>query len=74
MNGWSRSDRQTRLGGWGQLLLGTGLAMDGVPRIAGWSYSINADVAAAGLVCVLLGCGLAIAGEIRRKRRRRING
>ncbi|WP_329132001.1 hypothetical protein OG552_11795 [Streptomyces sp. NBC_01476] len=44
----------------GQILLGAGLALDGVPRIAGWSPGVDSAVAAAGLLTILAGAALQL--------------
>jgi hypothetical protein len=47
-------------GGVGRILMGAGLAADGVPMMAGWSSGVGATVAGAGLVAVLLGVVLQL--------------
>jgi len=52
----------------GQLLLGVGLAADGVPTIASWPARVGFDIAGVSLVTVLLSCVLLIRGRPRRHR------
>lgn len=47
-------------GGVGRILMGAGLAADGVPKIAGWSSGVGFTVAGAGLAAVLLGVVLQL--------------
>jgi len=54
----------------GRILFGAGLAIDGVPRIAGWSAGTGATVAGIGFALVVLGGVLWIRGSRKPKRAR----
>ncbi|MEE4541995.1 hypothetical protein V2S66_08435 [Streptomyces sp. V4-01] len=58
--GGDRQPRTPLRGGIGRVLMGAGLAADGVPMIAGWSTAVGASVAAAGLLAVLVGAALQL--------------
>jgi hypothetical protein len=55
-----RRPRTPRRGGIGRILMGAGLAADGVPMMVGWSSGVGASVAAAGLLAVFVGAALQL--------------
>lgn len=64
LNGWRAAQhRHPGRAGWGFLAMGGGLALDGVPKAAGWSSEVGLDLATVGLVLVVLGAVLQISGS-----------
>ncbi|MET8137264.1 hypothetical protein ABZV24_36035 [Streptomyces sp. NPDC005251] len=55
--------RHPRKAGWGFILVGAGFALDGVPRLVGWSYAVGADLAGVAMMFVVLGGVLQILGR-----------
>ncbi|MFE4785668.1 hypothetical protein ACFRI7_38235, partial [Streptomyces sp. NPDC056716] len=47
--------RHPRKAGWGFILIGAGFALDGVPRLVGWSYEVGADLAGVAVILCVLG-------------------
>ncbi|MFD3451689.1 hypothetical protein ACFWVC_05870 [Streptomyces sp. NPDC058691] len=70
LNGWRAAQyRQHHMAGWGAIVMGGGLALEGVPRLAGWSYRVGADLATVALALVVLGAVLQVLGRpVRAKR------
>lgn len=63
LNGWRAAQhRHPGRAGCGFLTTGGGLALDGVPRVAGWSSEVGMHLATVGLVLVVLGAVLQIPG------------
>jgi hypothetical protein len=65
LNGW-RAAQYRRPGrvGWGFLAMGGGLALDGAPKVAGWSSEVGLELATVGLALVVLGAVLQIPGGL----------
>ncbi|MEU6535752.1 hypothetical protein [Streptomyces sp. NPDC047000] len=64
LNGWRAAQhRHPGKAGWGFVAAGGGLALDGVPKLAGWSSGVGLDLAAVAMALVVLGAVLQIQGR-----------
>lgn len=69
LSGWRAAQyRHPRKAGWGAIAMGGGLALNGVPRLVGWSYEAAADLATVALILVVLGAVLQVLGRPVRAR------
>jgi hypothetical protein len=76
LNGWRPAQsRQPRKAGWGVVAMGGGLALDGVPRLVGWSSGVGVVLSTVAMGLVVLGVVLHVRGGVSvRARRRDKNG
>ena len=51
-----------REAGWGFILMGAAPILDGLPRLAGWSYAVVSDLAGVALALAVLGGLLQVLG------------
>ncbi|WP_037600765.1 hypothetical protein [Streptacidiphilus rugosus] len=68
LNGWraaTYSDK--RLSGWGNIAVGAGFTLDGLPKIVGSSDAVGLLFAIAGLALIVVGVVLG-ARDLRRRR------
>jgi cbb3-type cytochrome oxidase subunit 3 len=74
-NGW-RAAQYSRpvLAGWGTVAMGGGLAVDGLPRLLGWSSGVGFVWATVGLGLVVLGVVGQILSRAGRKARQEGRG
>lgn len=70
LSGWRAAQyRHHLMAGWGAIAMGGGLALNGVPRLVGWSYQVAAGLATVALILVVLGAVLQVLGRPVRARR-----
>lgn len=64
LNGWRAAQyRNPLVAGGGALAIGGGLAIDGLPKLFGWSSGVGLAVATVGLVLVVLGSAAQLYGR-----------
>ncbi|SEO57112.1 hypothetical protein SAMN05216267_103128 [Actinacidiphila rubida] len=68
LNGWrSAQYRHPLVAGWGGVAVGCGLALDGLPKLLGWSAHTGLAMATAGGILVVCGAAAQAVGGLTRK-------
>lgn len=69
LSGWKAAQyRNHQKAGWGAIAMGGGMALNGVPRLVGWSYEVAANLATVALILIVLGALLQVLGRPVRAR------
>lgn len=75
LNGWRAAQyARPAMAGWGAVAAGSGLAVDGLPRLLGWSDGVCFGLATVGLGLVALGSVGQILSRSGWRHRRQSNG
>ncbi|SEF90784.1 hypothetical protein SAMN05216223_102439 [Actinacidiphila yanglinensis] len=71
LNGWRAAQyRSPLVAGGGGVAVGSGLAIDGLPKLLGWSSGVGFALATVGLVLVVLGSAAQLYNRPGSKRHR----
>lgn len=54
--------RHPQKAGWSFILFGAGFALDGVPRLAGWSFGVGSGLAGVAMILIVSGAMLQFLG------------